>query len=79
MANEQGDTEWNYRVATGENCITNGLEIAQGPSGALCILASNNDEKVRLLDPEACSKVSELPLGWAANCSSINPVNRCAL
>ena len=78
VCTEQGDTKWVYKVAHSDNCITNGLELAEGHTGALTLLAANNDDKARVLDPEAGQKVQEFELGWAANCVVVNPASRCA-
>ena len=77
VVNERGEAKWNHRVSREENCITNSLEIAEAHTGAVSLLASNNDEKVRLLDPEAQQTVCQFDLPWASNCASINQTNRC--
>jgi hypothetical protein len=77
VAREDGDTLWSTRVSTTDNCITNGLEIKEGYTGSVMLLAANNDERVRLLDIERREPVCSLELEWAANAATMNPRNRC--
>lgn len=78
MATEAGEVKRNTRVSDCNNCITNGLELAEGYSGALLLTSANNDDRVRIIDIERPHPVHEYALEWAANAATVNPHNRCA-
>lgn len=72
-----GGHRWAFRVSNDENCITNHLHNFETTSGAVHVLASNNDVRLRQLDPEARQVVRETELPWASNCAVVNPRDRC--
>ena len=67
------------RVSNSDNCITNGLELAEGHSGASLLIAANNDNKVRVLDVATKQQRCSIALPWASNGASMCPIRRCGL
>ena len=67
LSDVSGDYKWGLRVSSSDNCITNGLEITLGSSGASLLIAANNDERVRVLDVETQQTLCTLELDWASN------------
>jgi hypothetical protein len=77
VATEGGEILRNSRVSTSNNSITNALELAESPSGALLLTSANNDDHVRVLDIERPHPLHEIELPWAANAATLDPANRC--
>lgn len=67
------------RVSNSDNCITNGLELAEGHSGASLLIAANNDNRVRVLDVETKNQSCSIDLPWASNGASMCPTRRYRL
>ncbi|KAK9793719.1 hypothetical protein WJX73_009911 [Symbiochloris irregularis] len=64
------------RLTESENGITNGIEMFEGRSGASCVMSSNNDALVRVLDTATFQTLSKWELPWAVNWSTIRPTDR---
>lgn len=78
LASVGGHYHWGMRVSNSDNCITNGLELAEGHSGAAMLIAANNDNRVRVLDVETKHQRCSIDLGWASNGASMCPIRRSA-
>jgi hypothetical protein len=77
LASVTGEYKWGMRVRNSDNCITNGLELTQGNSGAHLLIAANNDERVRVLDVDTQQTVCSFDLEWASNGACMCPTRRC--
>lgn len=78
LASAAGDYRWGKRVSNSDNCITNGLELTQGNSGASLLIAANNDKRVRVIDVETQETLCTFDLEWASNGACMCPTRRCS-
>jgi hypothetical protein len=68
------------RITTDENGITNAIELTSGGpcGGAPCVVASNNDARVRLFDAAAMRLSAAFRFPWAVNCTALSPCGALA-
>ncbi|CAG9465815.1 unnamed protein product [Pedinophyceae sp. YPF-701] len=63
------------RVSRSDNAITNALEMREKASGAMSVVASNNDTSVRVLDVETGKIDHRISFPWAVNYAAVHPLN----
>ncbi|KDP20228.1 hypothetical protein JCGZ_09860 [Jatropha curcas] len=61
------------KVTTGENAITNAVDIYHNQSGSVRILTANNDTLVRVFDAESFACLNRLSFDWSVNNTSASP------
>ncbi|KAJ1699584.1 hypothetical protein LUZ63_008096 [Rhynchospora breviuscula] len=61
------------KLSEDDNAITNSVDIAQSPSGAVRVICGNNDCFVRVLDAEKFSLLNRFPFSWSVNSTSFSP------
>ncbi|XP_062079120.1 uncharacterized WD repeat-containing protein C2A9.03-like [Humulus lupulus] len=61
------------KTATGDNAITNSIEIYTSPSGAVHFTSANNDGGVRVFDMERFQLSKSFFFPWAVNHTSLSP------
>ncbi|KAK4761772.1 hypothetical protein SAY87_029656 [Trapa incisa] len=61
------------KLTTGENAITNAVDICHSPSGSLKVMTANNGAKVRIFDADSFTCLSQFPFNWPINNTAASP------
>ncbi|KAK8677911.1 hypothetical protein V6N13_143430 [Hibiscus sabdariffa] len=61
------------KLTTDDNAITNAVDVYRNPSGAMRVLAANNDAQIRIFDAETFASVNRYSFDWSVNNTSISP------
>eukprot|EP00249_Psilotum_nudum_P010526 c22589_g1_i1 orf=1252-2607(+) len=64
------------RITHDENAITNAIEIYENSSGAIQLMASNNDCVIRVFDTGKFAVLNHFYFPWAVNHTSVSPDNK---
>ncbi|KAL6962675.1 hypothetical protein U1Q18_037634 [Sarracenia purpurea var. burkii] len=60
-------------ITTGENAITNAVDICQTPSGSVRVVTANNDAQVRVFDAGKFACLNRFSFPWSVNSTSVSP------
>ncbi|XP_012445751.1 uncharacterized WD repeat-containing protein C2A9.03 isoform X2 [Gossypium raimondii] len=61
------------KLTTDDNAITNAVDVFNNPSGALRVMAANNDAKIRIFDAETFASINRYSFNWSVNNTSVSP------
>ncbi|TYH72377.1 hypothetical protein ES332_D05G251400v1 [Gossypium tomentosum] len=61
------------KLTTDDNAITNAVDVFNNPSGALGVMAANNDAKIRIFDAETFASINRYSFNWSVNNTSVSP------
>ncbi|XP_021900606.1 uncharacterized WD repeat-containing protein C2A9.03 isoform X2 [Carica papaya] len=61
------------KITADENAITNAVDAYRSSSGAMRVVAANNDAKVRVFDAENFSCINNFTFAWSVNNTSASP------
>ncbi|XP_039041524.1 uncharacterized WD repeat-containing protein C2A9.03-like isoform X3 [Hibiscus syriacus] len=67
--NQQG-VAFCTKLTTDENAITNAVDVYRNPSGAMRVMAANNDAQIRIFDAETFASVNRYSFDWSVNVTS---------
>ncbi|XP_022773159.1 uncharacterized WD repeat-containing protein C2A9.03-like isoform X1 [Durio zibethinus] len=60
-------------LTTDDNAITNAVDVYRNPSGAMRVMAANNDAQVRIFDAETFASLNRFSFDWSVNNTSVSP------
>ncbi|XWS25265.1 hypothetical protein CRYUN_Cryun27aG0054400 [Craigia yunnanensis] len=58
---------------TTDNAITNAVDVYCNPSGAMRVMAANNDAQIRIFDAETFASLNHFSFDWSVNNTSVSP------
>ncbi|KAG6784259.1 hypothetical protein POTOM_009947 [Populus tomentosa] len=61
------------KITTGENAITNAVDVYHNHNGAMRIMVANNDAQVRVFDAETFASLNTFSFNWSVNNTSVSP------
>ncbi|KAL9394385.1 hypothetical protein Peur_013670 [Populus x canadensis] len=61
------------KITTGENAITNAVDVYRNHNGSMRIMAANNDAQVRVFDAETFASLHCFSFDWSVNNTSVSP------
>ncbi|MBA0636963.1 hypothetical protein Godav_029700 [Gossypium davidsonii] len=61
------------KLTTDDNAITNAVDVYNNPSGAMRVMAANNDAKIRIFDAETFASINRYSFNWSVNNTSVSP------
>ncbi|XVE55467.1 hypothetical protein DITRI_Ditri03aG0161000 [Diplodiscus trichospermus] len=61
------------KLTTDDNAITNAVDVYRTPSGAMRVMAANNDAQIRIFDAETFSSLNRFSFDWSVNNTSVSP------
>ncbi|XVF64752.1 hypothetical protein PTKIN_Ptkin09bG0192200 [Pterospermum kingtungense] len=61
------------KLTTDENAITNAVDVYCSPSGAMRVMAANNDAQIRMFDAETFGSLNRFSFDWSVNNTSVSP------
>ncbi|KAJ6930483.1 hypothetical protein NC652_014114 [Populus alba x Populus x berolinensis] len=61
------------KITTGENAITNAVDVYRNHNGSMRIMAANNDAQVRVFDAETFASLNCFSFDWSVNNTSVSP------
>ncbi|KAL4333473.1 hypothetical protein GQ457_07G023440 [Hibiscus cannabinus] len=61
------------KLTTDDNAITNAVDVYCNPSGAVRVMAANNDAQIRIFDAETFAIVNRYSFDWSVNNASVSP------
>ncbi|KAJ6919889.1 hypothetical protein NC651_013739 [Populus alba x Populus x berolinensis] len=61
------------KITTGENAITNAVDVYRNHNGSMRIMAANNDAQVRVYDAETFASLNCFSFDWSVNNTSVSP------
>ncbi|TYJ35526.1 hypothetical protein E1A91_A05G243000v1 [Gossypium mustelinum] len=61
------------KLTTDDNAITNAVDVYNNPSGAMRVMAANNDAKIRIFDAETFVSINRYSFNWSVNNTSVSP------
>ncbi|XVF36744.1 hypothetical protein REPUB_Repub19eG0084800 [Reevesia pubescens] len=61
------------KLTTDDNAITNAVDVYRNPSGAMRVMAANNDAKIRTFDAETFACLNRFSFDWSVNNTSVSP------
>ncbi|KAI8854831.1 WD40-repeat-containing domain protein [Chytridium lagenaria] len=64
------------KITMDPNGITNHVELNESRNGVPVAIISSNDEMTRVFDLNQLTAISEFPMPWAVNCSTLSPDKR---
>ncbi|TYJ29029.1 hypothetical protein E1A91_A06G041900v1 [Gossypium mustelinum] len=69
----QPGVAFSTKVTTDDNAITNAVDVYLNPSGAMRVMAANNDAQIRVFDAETFSTLNRFSFDWSVNNTSVSP------
>ncbi|XWS21531.1 hypothetical protein CRYUN_Cryun30bG0062200 [Craigia yunnanensis] len=61
------------KLTTDDNAITNAVDVYRNPSGAMKVVAANNDAQIRIFDAETFASLNRFSFDWSVNNTSVSP------
>ncbi|KAG8493949.1 hypothetical protein CXB51_011267 [Gossypium anomalum] len=61
------------KLTADDNAITNAVDVYNNPSGAMRVMAANNDAKIRIFDAETFASINRYSFNWSVNNTSVSP------
>ncbi|KAJ6391533.1 hypothetical protein OIU77_025503 [Salix suchowensis] len=61
------------RITTGENAITNAVDVYHSHNGSMRIMVANNDAQIRVFDAETFASLNTFSFDWSVNNTSVSP------
>ncbi|EOY16046.1 Transducin/WD40 repeat-like superfamily protein isoform 1 [Theobroma cacao] len=61
------------KLTTDDNAITNAVDVYRNPSGAMRVMAANNDAQIRIFDAETFASLNCFSFDWSVNNTSVSP------
>ncbi|GAV59274.1 WD40 domain-containing protein [Cephalotus follicularis] len=61
------------KITTGENAITNAVDVYRSSNGSLRVMTANNDAQVRVFDAENYACLNQFSFDWSINSTSVSP------
>ncbi|XP_061968947.1 uncharacterized WD repeat-containing protein C2A9.03-like isoform X3 [Populus nigra] len=61
------------KITTGENAITNAVDVYHNHNGSMRIMVANNDAQVRVFDAETFASLNTFSFNWSVNNTSVSP------
>ncbi|GLT44909.1 hypothetical protein SLA2020_187820 [Shorea laevis] len=61
------------KLTSDENAITNTVDVYHNPSGAMRVVAANNDAQIRIFDAENFACLNCFSFNWSVNNTSVSP------
>ncbi|OMO94267.1 hypothetical protein COLO4_16435 [Corchorus olitorius] len=61
------------KLTTDDNAITNAVDVYRNPSGAMRVMAANNDAQIRIFDAETFASLNRFSFDWSVNNTSVSP------
>ncbi|KAE8733268.1 hypothetical protein F3Y22_tig00001397pilonHSYRG00001 [Hibiscus syriacus] len=59
------------KLTADDDAITNAVDVYRNPSGAMRVMAANNDAQIRIYDAETFASVNRYSFDWTVNNTSI--------
>ncbi|XP_022742599.1 uncharacterized WD repeat-containing protein C2A9.03-like isoform X2 [Durio zibethinus] len=61
------------KLTADDNAITNAVDVYHTPSGAMRVMAANNDAQIRVFDAETFASLNHFSFDWSVNNTSVSP------
>ncbi|XVF39492.1 hypothetical protein PTKIN_Ptkin01aG0038800 [Pterospermum kingtungense] len=61
------------KLSADDNAITNAVDVYRTPSGAMRVMAANNDAQIRIFDAETFTSLNRFSFDWSVNNTSVSP------
>ncbi|XWS15027.1 hypothetical protein CRYUN_Cryun35bG0059400 [Craigia yunnanensis] len=61
------------KLTTDDNAITNAVDVYHTSSGAMRVVAANNDAQIRIFDAETFASLNRFLFDWSVNNTSVSP------